>query len=151
MPEKLMRLKPYKTSLPYDTVQKIRMILYNHNIFLSEVSRKSKISGTYSNRIVVADEGLENIDIKALGDEHDRQHHSQNHTQSFKSIGPDDGLDPTLVSIGVNNCYREQYVKSEGQAKRLEYQELEAEAYHEEADRRAQNHGNEEHPLHAPW
>ncbi len=34
MPEKLERLKPYKSALPYDTVQRIRTILYKHNIFL---------------------------------------------------------------------------------------------------------------------
>lgn len=67
MPEKLARLKPYKSALPYDTVQRIRTILYKHHIFLSEVSRKSKISNTYSNRIVVADEGLENVDIGTNG------------------------------------------------------------------------------------
>lgn len=67
MPEKLARLKPYKVSLPYDTVQKIRTILYEHNIFLMEVGRKSKVSNTYSNRIFVADEGLENLDIGTNG------------------------------------------------------------------------------------
>ena len=67
MSEKLVRLKPYKTSLPYDTVQKIRTILFEHNIFLMEIGRKSKISNTYSNRIIVTDEGLENLDIGTNG------------------------------------------------------------------------------------
>ena len=67
MSEKLVRLKPYKTSLPYDTVQKIRAILFEHNIFLMEIGRKSKISNTYSNRIIVTDEGLENLDIGTNG------------------------------------------------------------------------------------
>jgi len=67
MSEELKRLKPYKTSLPYDTVQKIRKILFEHNIFLIEVASKSKVSNTYSNRIVVADEGLETLDIGTNG------------------------------------------------------------------------------------
>jgi len=67
MPEKLVRLKPYKTSLPYETVQKIRTILFEHDIFLMEIGRKSKISNTYSNRIVVTDEGLESLDIGTNG------------------------------------------------------------------------------------
>ena len=67
MPEKLVRLKPYKTSLPYDTVQKIRTILFEHDVFLMEIGRKSKISNTYSNRIVVTDEGLESLDIGTNG------------------------------------------------------------------------------------
>ena len=67
MPEELVRLKPYKTSLPYETVQKIRTILFEHDIFLMEIGRKSKISNTYSNRIVVTDEGLESLDIGTNG------------------------------------------------------------------------------------
>ena len=67
MPEELQRLKPYKVSSPYDTVQKIRTILYEHNIFLMEVGRKSKISNTYSDRIFVTDEGLDSLDIGTNG------------------------------------------------------------------------------------
>ena len=69
MSEELARLKPYKVSLPYDTVQKIRTILFEHDIFLMEIGRKSKVSNTYSNRIVVTDEGLEDLDIGTNGKE----------------------------------------------------------------------------------
>ena len=67
MTQKLERLKPYKSSRPYDTVQKIRTILFDHNIFMLEHDRKSEVSDTYSNRIFVADEGIASLDIGTNG------------------------------------------------------------------------------------
>lgn len=64
----LKRLKPYKKARPLETVQRIRNLLCEHDLFVIEVAHKTEsVTGMCSSRIILGDEGLRNLNIGSNG------------------------------------------------------------------------------------
>lgn len=66
--QKLERIKPYKNADPMATVQWIRRILYENDIFVIETSQiKEPVTGVCSCRVILGDEGVRDLNIGANG------------------------------------------------------------------------------------
>ena len=65
---KLKRSKPYKKMEPFETVQRIRNILYEKDFFLIESGQKiDPVTGVCSCRVIIGDEGLRRLNIGSNG------------------------------------------------------------------------------------
>ncbi len=64
----LERIKPYKNADPLKTIQNIRRILFDNDIFVIEISqKKEKMTGVCSCRVILGDEGVRDLNIGTNG------------------------------------------------------------------------------------
>lgn len=61
------RTKEYKTEAPYRTINKIRNILYDLDIFVEELHDNHSLTGTASCRVFIAEDKITNLDIGTNG------------------------------------------------------------------------------------